>query len=81
MKPDWFLLSDDGKKSLSYSMVVYSFSIVSLWLLAFVIGNAFGIPVPAFDAAGAMGYLSPILATYSFRKHDKSRKKEDPDGK
>ena len=79
MKQPWYLLSDDGKKSLSFTMVVIAFLAVTLWMIGYVVGCAFGFPVPAFDATSAIAYLSPILATYSFRKHDK-KKKEKSEG-
>lgn len=73
MKSDWYLLNDEGKKSLSFSMVVYSFFLISLWLFCYVVLSMFGVSIPAFDATAAMAYFSPIAALYGFRKHEKRK--------
>jgi positive regulator of sigma E activity len=75
MMEPWYLLSDDGKKSLSYSLVIYSFCLICLWVIAFVIGCSLQIPVP-FDSTFAVAFLSACMATYSFRKHDKKKKRD-----
>lgn len=63
-----FLKNSDGKPSVSLTMVVVSFTVVTLWLIAWVIGVSVGHPVPAFDALAAMGYLTPILSLYFGRR-------------
>lgn len=73
-----YLLKDEGKPSLSYTMVIVAFLAITLWLIAFVIGCAFGLPVPAFDGGAAMAYFSPIAALYGFRKHGKVKAKANP---
>lgn len=57
-----------GEPSASLTMSVISFVSVTLWLLVWLIATPFGVPVPAFDAASAMAYLSPILALYFGRR-------------
>lgn len=63
-----FIKNDEGKPSVSLTMVVVSFTVVTLWLVAWVVGVASGHPVPPFDAMAAMGYLTPILSLYFGRR-------------
>ena len=42
--------------------------VVTLWLLAWIIGTAMGLTVPAFDATSAMAYLTPLLTLYFGRR-------------
>lgn len=63
-----FIKNNEGKPSVSLTMVVVSFNVVTLWLLAWVIGVAVGFPIPPFDAMAAMGYLTPILSLYFGRR-------------
>lgn len=63
-----FIKNDEGKPSVSLTMVVISFTVVTLWLIAWVIGVALGFPIPAFDALAGMGYLMPILSLYFGRR-------------
>jgi hypothetical protein len=63
-----FLKNDDNKPSVSLTMVVISFNVVTLWLIVWVVGTAFGLPIPPFDAMAAMGYLTPLLTLYFGRR-------------
>ena len=63
-----WLKNTAGKPSVSMTMSVVSFLVVTLWLLVWLVATPFGVPVPAFEAATAMAYLSPILALYFGRR-------------
>jgi len=63
-----FLKNDDNKPSVSLTMVVISFNVVTLWLVVWVVGTAFGLTIPPFDAMAAMGYLTPLLTLYFGRR-------------
>lgn len=63
-----FLKNDANKPSVSLTMVVISFNVVTLWLIVWVVGAAAGLPIPPFDAMAAMGYLTPILTLYFGRR-------------
>ena len=63
------LTSTDGKQSASLTMAIIAFTLVSLWLAAFIIAPIFGLTtIPAFDGASAMLFLTPCLATYFGRR-------------
>jgi len=63
-----FLKNDEGKPSVSLTMVVVSFGLVTLWFAGWVFLSSFGFTVPPFDAVMAMSYLTPQLGLYWGRK-------------
>lgn len=63
-----FIKNNEGKPSVSLTMVVVSFGIVVLWLVGWLVGATFALPVPPFDALSAMSFLVPILSLYFSRK-------------
>lgn len=63
-----FMKNSAGEPSASLTMTTIAFFIVTLWLLAWVIGTSFGLPVPAFDATAGMTYLTPLLTLYFGRR-------------
>lgn len=67
-----FIKNSEGQPSVSLTMVVVSFGIVTLWLVAWLIGVTLGHPVPEFDATAAMAYLTPQLGLYFGRKYTSS---------
>lgn len=67
-----FMKNSDGKPSVSLTMVVISFTVVTLWLLVWILGTALGWPIPEFDVASAMGYLTPQLGLYFGRRWNSS---------
>lgn len=67
-----FLKNSDGKPSVSLTMVVISFNVVILWLVAWIFGSALGVAVPEFDVASATGLLMPILGLYFGRRWNSS---------
>ena len=73
-----YLKNKDGEKSITFTMTVVAFTLISLWLVLFVVCPLFGITsIPAFDSAVAMGYLSPILAAYTARKYTDSKSRSN----
>ena len=63
-----FIKNSDGKPSASLTMTTIAFFLVTLWLLVWVVGVSFGLPVPPFDATAAMTYLTPLLTLYFGRR-------------
>lgn len=64
-----YLKNKNGEHSVSLTMAVISFTVVTLWLTLWVILTAFDLTIPPFDATSAMAYLSPILMLYFARKN------------
>lgn len=60
--------NEDGKPSVSLTMVTISFVVVMLWLVFWLVGSTFGLTVPAFDVATAIGLLMPVMSLYFGRK-------------
>jgi len=75
-----WIKNTEGEPSASLTMSVISFVTVTFWLLAWLIASPFGVPVPAFDAATAMAYLSPILALYFGRRWTSNNGKVTAEG-
>jgi len=73
-----FLKNDEGKPSVSLTMVVVSFTLVTLWFAGWVFLSSFGFNVPPFDAVMAMSYLTPQLGLYFSRRFTS---KQDATGK
>lgn len=63
-----WIKNSKGEPSASLTMSLVAFISVTTWLVAWLIATPFGVPVPTFDAATAMAYLSPILALYFGRR-------------
>jgi hypothetical protein len=72
MKPP-LLRQSDGKQSISYTMMVIGFVIVSLWLVVSIVETAFGIPIREFDSGQAMAYFTPLCALYFSRRYTDAR--------
>lgn len=68
-----YLKNKDGQRSVSLTMVVVSFGVVTGWLVLWLVLASFGLTIPAFDATTAMAYLSPILMLYFGRKNTDAR--------
>jgi len=71
-----FLLNNnEGKPSLSYTMVYTAFGVSLLWYLVSIIN----VPhIRAFDVTVASGFLSPLLALYFGRRWSDSRNSQQP---
>lgn len=74
-----YLKNKEGDHSVSLTMVVISFTVVTLWLCLWVTLTAFDLTVPAFDATSAMAYLTPILMLYFGRKNTDAKAKKGQD--
>lgn len=70
------LKNTDGEKSVSFTMMVVAFTVVTLWLLVSVIAKIGHIEIRQFSGTEAMAYLGPILALYWGRKGQTQKKKE-----
>ena len=68
-----YLKNKNGERSVSLTMVVVSFGVVTGWLVLWLVLASFGLTIPAFDATTAMAYLSPILMLYFGRKNTDAR--------
>lgn len=65
----WYLLKDsNGVKSVSYTMMVYTFLICTIWLLLSIFETIGGWDVREFSAEAASLWFGPIAALYFGRK-------------
>lgn len=65
----WYLLKDsDGKKSVSYTMVVITFGVLTLWLTLSMFTKVVHVDIREFDASGASMWFAPIATLYFSRK-------------
>jgi len=66
----WYLFKNtDGKKSLSYTMLVIAFSAITLWFILSMTEEISGLKIRPFSGSEAMLYFSPIATLYFSRKH------------
>lgn len=63
-----WIKNTSGQKSASLTFVSVAFSVVTLWLLVSIVSKIGHIEIRQFDAATAMGYLTPLLALYFGRR-------------
>lgn len=70
----WYLLRDsNGKKSVSYTMMVVTFVACTLWLNLSMFESVFHLNVREFDASGASMWFAPIATLYFSRKWQKAK--------
>ncbi len=62
------LKQSDGRPSVSFSMMLVSFTVVTLWLTASIVEQAWGLQIREFSAAEAMAYFTPIATLYFSRR-------------
>lgn len=62
------LKQSDGKESVSFTMMLVAFGIISVWLTVSIVETAFGIPIRPFDSSQAMAYFTPLAALYFGRR-------------
>jgi hypothetical protein len=62
------LKQSDGKESVSFTMMLVAFGIISVWLTVSIVETAFGIPIRPFDSSQAMAYFTPLCALYFGRR-------------
>lgn len=63
-----WLKNTKGEPSASLSFVTIAFTVVTLWLVVSIVNKLGNIEIRQFDAATAMGYLTPLLALYFGRR-------------
>lgn len=65
----WYLLKDsDGKKSVSYTMMVTTFCVLTLWLTLSMFTKVMHLDIREFDPSGASIWFAPIATLYFSRK-------------
>lgn len=62
------LKQSDGRPSVSFTMMVVAFTVVTLWLFVSIVEVAFGIQIREFSGAEAMSYFTPIATLYFSRR-------------
>lgn len=62
------LKQSDGRPSVSFSMMLISFAVITLWLTASIVEQAWGLQIREFSAAEAMAYFTPIATLYFSRR-------------
>lgn len=71
----WYLLKDSsGKKSVSYTMMVTTFIICTVWLLLSIFENIGGWDVREFSAEAASLWFGPICGLYFGRRWQDAQK-------
>ena len=69
-----FLLKDSsGKKSISYTMMIVGFCIISLWLTVSIVAKIGHVDIRQFSGSEAMSYFSPLALLYFGRKWSDSK--------
>lgn len=69
----WYLLKDsNGKKSLSYTMVVWAFFAVLCWMIISIAEQPLGVKIREFSGSESAMFLTPIYALYFGRKKTKA---------
>lgn len=75
-KKFWIRTADTNKPSSSLTLVVITWAVVMLWLVASIFAPVFGLTILAFNASEAMLVLSPILLNYYGRRHSEIKADE-----
>ena len=80
LKPMWYLLRDSGgKPSVSYTMMLVTFLVCTIWLTLSIFESVAGLHVREFSAETATFWFSPTAALYFGRKRWPSTKdKKNP---
>lgn len=65
----WYLLKDSsGKKSISYTMVVVTFTVCTVWMSLSMFQKVFHLDIRAFDATAATIWFAPLAGLYFGRR-------------
>jgi len=67
------LKQSDGRPSASFTMMIISFVVITLWLIASIFEELWGIKIRPFDAASATAYFSPLMLLYFGRRWSDSK--------
>lgn len=62
------LKNSDGKSSVTFTMMIIGFIVVTLWLLLSIVEKIAGFEIRPFNGSEAMLFFSPLLAAYLGRK-------------
>lgn len=62
------LKQSDGRPSASFTMMIIGFIVITLWLLASIFEELWGLKVRAFDASAATAYFIPLASLYFGRR-------------
>lgn len=62
------LKNSEGKKSVSFTMMVVAFSIISLWLLVSIVSKIGHLEIRPFSSTEAMSYFTPLALLYFGRR-------------
>lgn len=62
------LKASDGKPSVSFTMMIIGFVVITLWLIASIFEELWGLKIRAFDPASAMSFFTPLLTLYFSRR-------------
>lgn len=62
------LKNSDGKSSITFTMMIIGFIVVTLWLLLSIVEKIAGIEIRQFNGTEAMLYLVPLYSLYAGRK-------------
>lgn len=74
------MLTDSaGSKSASFTMLIISFTAITLWFLLSIFGKLGHIDIRPFDGTTAMLYFVPIAGLYFGRKGQQIGAAGDPD--
>lgn len=58
----------DGKESVSFTMMLIGFAVVTLWLLISIVEKVAGLEIREFNSSEAMAYFTPLCLLYFSRK-------------
>ena len=75
-KTYWIRTADTGKPSSTLTLVIVTWAVVMLWLVASIFAPMFGLSILTFNASEAMLVLSPILLNYYGRRHTDAKADE-----
>lgn len=65
----WYLLRNStGKKSVSYTMMVITFTVCTIWLSLSMFQKVFHLDVREFDATAATIWFAPLAGLYFGRR-------------
>lgn len=62
------LEQSNGQKSVSFTMMIIGFFVITFWLFLSIVEEIAGIQIREFDGAEAMAYFTPLAALYFGRR-------------
>ena len=73
---NFWIKNTNNEKSASLTLVIVTFSVIMLHMVASIFVNPFGIAIAPFKAAEAMMVLGPLLGLYWGRRNTDVKDKE-----